>query len=66
MQATLEKFINSLKGDVISILPNVKPTFMGMGTTARIDHLLVVGKKAYRSSSIFRVITILPPAFNWL
>jgi len=44
MQEKLERYINGLKGDVISILPNVKPTFMGMGATARIDFLLVVEK----------------------
>ncbi|PLW98568.1 MAG: hypothetical protein C0591_04180 [Marinilabiliales bacterium] len=44
MQDRLEKFINSLKGEVISIIPNVKPTFMGMGGTAKVDYLLIVEK----------------------
>ncbi len=44
MQEKLERYINGLKGNVISVLPNVKPTFMGMGATARVDFLLVVEK----------------------
>ena len=43
-QAKLEQFLNSLKGEVISIVPNVKPTFMGMGATAKVDFLLIVEK----------------------
>ena len=44
MQDRLDKFINSLKGDIISIIPNVNPTFMGTGATARINYLLIVEK----------------------
>ena len=44
MQEKLEKFINSLEGEVTSIIPNVHPTFQGMGATAKIDFLLVVEK----------------------
>lgn len=44
MQERLDKFINSLKGEIISIVPNVNPTFMGMGATARINYLLIVEK----------------------
>lgn len=40
----LEEFLNSLRGEVVAIVPNVKPTFMMMGATARIDFLLVVEK----------------------
>ena len=32
------------KGDVVSIIPNVKPTFRPMGATAKIDFLLIVEK----------------------
>ena len=42
MQERLEQFLNTLKGDVISIFPNVRPTFQGMGATAKIDFVLVV------------------------
>ena len=42
----LEKFLNSLEGEVISIVPNVKPTFMGMGATAKVDFLLIIEKTA--------------------
>ena len=44
MQYKLENFLNDLKGEVISILPNVKPTFLMMGGTARVDFLLIVEK----------------------
>ena len=40
----LESFLNDLKGDIISIIPNIKPTFMGMGATAKVDFLLIVEK----------------------
>ena len=38
----LEQFLNSLKGDVISIVPNITPTFQPMGATAKVDFLLIV------------------------
>ena len=41
-QDKLEDFLNNLRGDVISIIPNVKPTFQGMGGTAKVDFLLIV------------------------
>ena len=40
----LEKFINSLKGEIISILPNIKkgrlPQFYGV--TGKVDNLIIV------------------------
>lgn len=44
MQKKLETFLNNLNGEVISIVPNVKPTFQMMGATARVNYLLVVEK----------------------
>ena len=44
MQERLDTFINNLKGEIISIIPNVNPTFLGMGSTARINYLLIVEK----------------------
>ena len=44
MQEKLEQFINSLKGELMEIIPNVRPTFQGMGATAKIDFLLIVEK----------------------
>lgn len=44
MQQSLEDYVNLLKGEVISIIPNVKPTFLPMGGTARVDFLLIVEK----------------------
>jgi len=43
-QARLEQFLNNLEGEVVSIVPNVKPTFQGMGATAKVDFLFIVEK----------------------
>jgi len=43
-QFKLEGFLNSLAGDIVSIIPNVRPTFQGMGATAKIDFLFIVEK----------------------
>lgn len=40
----LEDYLNSLKGEIISIIPNVKPTFQFMGATAKVDFLYIVEK----------------------
>ena len=40
----LEEYLNSLKGEIVSIVPNVKPTFQGMGATAKVDFLFIVEK----------------------
>ena len=42
MQEKLQDFINQLSGEIISIIPNVKPTFQLMGATAKVDFLLIV------------------------
>lgn len=44
-QDKLELFLNSLEGEVVSIIPNVKPTFQLMGATAKVNFLLIVEKK---------------------
>lgn len=44
MQEKLESFINNMEGDLISVIPNVRPTFQGMGATAKIDYLLIIQK----------------------
>jgi len=44
MQDNLNRFINSLNGEIIAIIPNVKPTFLGMGATAKVNYLLIVEK----------------------
>jgi hypothetical protein len=43
-QAKLEQFLNTLGGEVVSIIPNVKPTFLWMGATAKVDFLFIVEK----------------------
>ena len=44
MQEKVEDYINKLDGDLISIIPNVRPTFQVIGATAKIDFVLVVEK----------------------
>ena len=44
MQEKLENFLNKLDGDVLAVIPNVKPTFQLMGATAKVNFLLVVEK----------------------
>lgn len=45
-QAILERFLNNLKGDVVSIIPNVKKTTLAQiyGLSRKIDFLLIVEK----------------------
>ncbi len=43
-QVKLEQFLNNLKGEVVSIIPNVKPIFLWMGATARVDFLFIIEK----------------------
>ena len=43
-QEKLELFLNSLNGEVISVFPNIKPSFQMMGATAKVDFLLIVEK----------------------
>ena len=45
MQEKLEQHLNKLGGEVVSIIPNVRPTFQLMGATAKIDYILVVEKQ---------------------
>lgn len=44
IQDKLEKYINQLNGEIVSIVPNVRPTFQIMGATAKVDFLLIVEK----------------------
>ncbi|MBW3011126.1 hypothetical protein KY335_02210 [Candidatus Woesearchaeota archaeon] len=44
MQDKLENFLNKLDGEVLAVIPNVKPTFQLMGATAKVDFLLIVEK----------------------
>ena len=45
-QDRLEEFLNTLRGELVSIIPNVQPTFQFMGATAKVDFLLIVEKLA--------------------
>jgi len=44
MQDKLEQFLNKLDGEVLAIIPNVRPTFLPMGATSKVDFLLIVEK----------------------
>ena len=41
-QEKLEQFLNSLKGEILSVMPFVIPTFQPMGATSKVDYLLIV------------------------
>ena len=43
-QDKLKQFLNNLKGEVVAIIPNVKPTFQLMGATAKVDFLFIIEK----------------------
>jgi len=43
-QDKLKQFLNNLTGEIVAIIPNVKPTFKPMGATAKVDFLLIVEK----------------------
>lgn len=40
----LEKFLNLLDGEIVSIVPNIIPKMHMMGATARFNYLLIVVK----------------------
>ena len=44
-QLELENFLNGLNAEIVSIIPNVKPTFQAMGATAKVDFLYIVTKE---------------------
>lgn len=44
MQQKLENFLNGLQGEILSIVPIVKPTLLLLGGTAKVDSLLIVEK----------------------
>jgi len=46
-QENLERFLNSLKGEVISIIPNIAKTslFQIYGVTKKIDFLYIIEKR---------------------
>jgi hypothetical protein len=43
-QERLERFLNRLDGEVLSIVSYTTPTFQGMGATSKVDFLLIVEK----------------------
>ena len=43
-QEKLKNFLNSLRGEVVAVIPNVKPTFKMMGATAMVDFVYIIEK----------------------
>lgn len=43
-QTRLERFINGLEGEIVSIIPNVTPKFTPGGMGAEVDFLFIVEK----------------------
>ena len=45
-QGRLEEYLNSLKGEIVTIIPNIKKTTLAQiyGVTKKIDFLLIVEK----------------------
>lgn len=41
----LEQFLNTLSGEVVSIIPHIAPKMHPMGATAKIDYLIIVEKQ---------------------
>ena len=58
-QAKLEEFINRLRGEVVAIIPNVKPTFMLMGATAKVNFLFIVEKFKWNSLEVLTLYSYL-------
>ena len=44
IQERLENYINQMDEDLVSVIPDVCPTFQGMGATEKIDFILFVEK----------------------
>ena len=42
VQEKLERFLNQLEGEVLSVIPYTIPTFQGMGATSKVNFLLIV------------------------
>lgn len=40
----LERFLNRLEGEVLSVIPFTTPKFQGMGATSKVDFLLIIEK----------------------
>ena len=43
-QEKLKQFLNNLRGEIVAIIPNTKPTFQLMGATAKTDFLYIIEK----------------------
>jgi len=41
---TMQAFLNQLKGEIVAIVPYVRPLFMPFGASSRVDFLLIVEK----------------------
>ena len=43
-QEALERFLNRLDGEVLSVIPYITPKFQGMGATSKVKFLLIIEK----------------------
>jgi hypothetical protein len=43
-QEKLERFLNQLEGEVLSVIPYIKPVFQLMGATSKVGFFLIVEK----------------------
>ena len=50
MHEKSDSYRNKMDGDFISAISNIRPTFQGMGASAKIDYILVVNKKQLPTS----------------
>ncbi len=44
VEEKLERFLNRLEGEVLSVFPFTTPKFKGMGATSKVKFLLIVEK----------------------
>ncbi len=45
IQEKLEKFLNDLSGEVVSVMPFTSPSFQLMGATSKVDFLIIIEKR---------------------
>ncbi|NIV15728.1 MAG: hypothetical protein GWN62_32070 [Aliifodinibius sp.] len=44
VQDALERFLNRLEGEILSVIPFTTPKLQGMGATSKVKFLLIVEK----------------------
>ena len=54
-KSRLEQFLNRLEGEVVAIIPNIRPKFLLMGATAVLDFLFIVEKVDWEESGFSQI-----------